>query len=100
MIIHSVAFSLKEGMDKLEKTNFLMQLWIYRTYQASKTFIFKKVSLKILTSFFISMEFKTDTLYKADSNHPQYLYFIQKNWIPFMVEFLDADNAPPAPEEF
>jgi heme-degrading monooxygenase HmoA len=101
MIIHSVALSLKPEMSKEERANFFDAAMDLSNIPGVENFQFlKQVSIKNPYHFFISMEFETEALYQAYSNHPQHLHFIEKYWIPFVVAFQEGDFAPFDAKEF
>ena len=92
MIIHSVSFSLKDGLSTLEKIHFFSAaLRLQEIPNVDHFTCLKQVSTKNPYDFIISMEFETEEFYQQYNYHPKHLQFIEEYWLKFVREFQQAD---------
>lgn len=92
MIQHTVAFTLKHHAGSAEENAFLKTADILSSIPGVQQFRkSRQVSGKNKFRFNFSMIFVDQAAYDAYNVHPDHVAFVQKRWIPEVVEFLEAD---------
>lgn len=92
MIQHTVAFTLKHHAGSAEERAFLKAADILSSIPGVQQFRkSRQVSGKNKFRFNFSMIFVDQAAYDAYNVHPDHVAFVQKRWIPEVVEFLEAD---------
>ena len=95
MIRHSVIFKLKVPQNSVEEKFFLdaaRKLSLIPGVQQFESL--KQTDKKNNFDYGLSMEFASQQLYDAYSNHPEHIQFIEKYWLKYVEDFLEIDYEP------
>lgn len=92
MIRHTVAFKLKHESGSTEEQSFLEKVSKLSNFPTVQKFeCLKEIGKKNNFDFGVSMEFQDMESYKAYNIHPDHVDFVNKIWIPEVVEFIEID---------
>lgn len=95
MIRHSVILNLKAAISAESKKAFFLAVDTLAVIPYVKNFeVLYQISFKNKFEYGISMEFDTQELYDAYTNHPAHVAFVQNFWIPNVDDFLEIDYSP------
>ena len=98
MLRHTVAFRLKHVPDSVAERDFLLAACELAKIEGVQKFeCLRQTSVKNNFTFGLSMEFADAAAYAVDSAHPEHVAFVQKRWIPAVVEFMELDYVAHAP---
>jgi hypothetical protein len=95
MIRHSVIFKLKYPENSPEAKDFFVAAKKLANIAGVQNFqCLKQTSKKNNFEYGLSMEFATQQLYDAYTNHPDHTQFIQQYWLKYVDGFLEIDYEP------
>lgn len=95
MIRHSVILKLKDTISAEDKVAYFVAVERLKDIPGVLKFeVLNQISPKNKFEFGISMEFDTQELYDAYTNHPEHVAFVQNFWIPNVEDFLEIDYTP------
>ncbi|AUD02633.1 Dabb family protein [Spirosoma pollinicola] len=95
MITHTVFFTLNQSKDAAEEQVFFDAARKLADIPGVQNFTcLKQISPKNNFEFGLSMEFDTQELYTAYTNHPAHTEFVQQHWIPGVADFMEIDYQP------
>ena len=95
MIIHTVQFKLKEGLNPADIKEFFDEAKLLASIHGTKNFrAHLQVSDKNPFTHSFSMEFEGQGSYEFYSNHTIHLDFVERQWIPKVDSFREADFEP------
>lgn len=98
MIRHTVAFRLKHEPGSAAERGFLLAACELAKIEGVQKFeCLRQTSPKNSFTFGLSMEFADAAAYAFYSDHPEHVAFVQKRWIPEVVEFMELDYVAHAP---
>ena len=92
MITHTVQFKLKEGLNPADIKEFFDEAKLLASIHGTKNFkAHLQVSDKNPFTHSFSMEFEDQGSYEFYSNHTIHLNFVERQWIPKVDSFQEAD---------
>ena len=92
MIRHTVAFKLKHESGSSEEHLFLEAVRKLSNLPTVQKFeCMKEIGKKNNFDFGVSMEFQDMADYKAYNIHPAHFDFVNKIWIPEVIDFIEID---------
>jgi len=95
MIIHTVQFELKEGLNPADTKDFFDEARLLATIHGTKNFkVYLQVSDKNPFTHSFSMEFEDQGSYEFYSSHTIHSDFVERQWIPKVESFQEADFEP------
>ena len=95
MITHTVQFKLKEGLNPADIKEFFDEAKLLASIHGTKNFkAHLQVSDKNPFTHSFSMEFEDQGSYEFYSNHTIHLDFVERQWIPKVDSFREADFEP------
>ncbi|MEE2825326.1 MAG: Dabb family protein [Planctomycetota bacterium] len=95
MIIHTVQFKLKQGLAPNEIKDFFDEAKLLASIRGTKNFkAYLQVSAKNPFTHSFSMEFEDQRTYDFYSSHTIHADFVEKQWIPKVELFQEADFRP------
>ena len=92
MIRHTVAFKLIHENGSIEEQLFLEAVSKLSNLPTVQKFeCLKEIGKKNNFNFGVSMEFNDMNDYEAYNNHPEHIEFVNKIWIPEVIDFIEID---------
>lgn len=92
MIRHTVAFKLKHKSGSTEEQLFMEKVSKLSNLPTVQKFeCLKEIGKKNNFDFGVSMEFQNMIDYEAYNNHPDHIEFVNKMWIPEVIDFIEID---------
>lgn len=92
MIRHTVTFKLKHENNSIEEQTFLDAAKLLSELPGVQKFeCLKEIGKKNNFDFGLSMEFQNVDAYQAYNDHEKHIDFVQKKWIPEVVDFIEID---------
>ena len=92
MIRHTVAFKLKHESGSIEEESFLEAVKKLSNLPTVQKFeCLKEIGKKNNFDFGVSMEFNNMNDYEAYNNHSDHIDFVNKIWIPEVLDFIEID---------
>lgn len=92
MIRHTVTFKLKHQNGSTKESAFLDAARKLSSLPTVQNFeCLKEIGEKNNYDFGLSMEFEDMNAYEAYNNHPSHISFVQNNWIPQVIDFIEID---------
>ena len=98
MIRHTAAFRLKHAAGSSAERDFLQAACELAKIEGVQKFeCLRQTSVKNSFTFGLSMEFSDAAAYAFYCGHPEHTAFVQKRWIPEVVEFMELDYVAHTP---
>ncbi len=95
MITHTVQFKLKDGLNPVDIKEFFDEAKLLASIHGTNNFkAHLQVSDKNPFTHSFSMEFEDQGFYEFYSNHNIHLNFVERQWIPKVDSFREADFEP------
>ena len=95
MIRHTVVFKLKHAAGSQAELDFLQSARRLAAIPTVTKFeCLRQISKKNRYAFGLSMEFACARDYQIYHDHPDHVNFVQKRWIPEVLDFLEIDYEP------
>jgi hypothetical protein len=95
MIRHTVVFKLEHPAGSPEEAEFLQEAKKLASIPTVQKFeCLRQVSPKNIYQFGLSMEFEDQAAYRAYSEHPDHVAFVQGRWTDNVTDFLEIDYQP------
>ena len=92
MIRHTVTFKLKHKNGSKEEAVFLDAAKALSSLPTVQKFeCLKEIGKKNNFDFGLSMEFEDINAYEAYNKHPSHINFVEKIWMPQVVDFIEID---------
>jgi len=92
VIRHTVTFKLKHQKGSIDERSFLDAARKLSSIPSVQKFeVFKEIGKKNHFDYGLSMEFEDMNAYEAYNNNPSHINFVQKFWIPQVIDFIEID---------
>lgn len=92
MIFHSVFLQFKSNVSLEQQDHFFSEAKKLAQIPGVQSFqCLQEISPKNPFEFGLIMQFETDEIYQAYTNHPDHIHFVENIWIPSVANFQEID---------
>lgn len=92
MIFHSVFLQFKSNVSLEQQEHFFLEAKKLAQIPGVQYFqCLQEISPKNPFEFGLIMQFETNALYQAYTNHPDHIHFVENIWIPSVANFQEID---------
>lgn len=92
MIYHSVFLQFKPDLQQEQRDLFFSEAKKLAQIPGVKNLTcLQEISPKNSFEFGLIMQFETDKIYQAYTNHPDHIRFVENIWIPSVASFQEID---------